>query len=252
MKLFKSFAGSVLLLPALLIIIALAIPVARAQTPSSENFIGAGGSGPIVGFNGYLQTTLGQTNLFGQGATYAKGSYITNVLVTITNPANSLIITGYVSQVFPTFVSNTAAISDQPLWANRDGTAPNCSISVDINGNGPFSTNGTANPVGDPTFTNAITFTFVPIFGGPGQVAGAGGPPMGGTSAATWAGNTWSFMVNGNGTNDVYVSTNVPTSFLQGAKALRLLSIISSANAGNTNGQVVGVWLNGYLPNVAQ
>lgn len=232
-------------------LVLMAIVSARAQSQVSRNFIGTGGGdgngATVAGFNGYLQIAGGQTIGFGSNnMVYSRGTIITNVLVAITNTANSLVITGYVSQLFPVWVTNANGISDVNLWGNRDGSVALPSISVDINGNGIYATNGTSGNVGSVTFTNVITFTFEAIYGGPGTVVGAGGPQMGGTPVANAAQNQWSFVANGNGTNDVYIATNPPAGFLQGAKALRLFSIASNQNLATTNGQIVGVWLNGW------
>ncbi len=183
-----------------------------------------GQSLPFIGFgqdnayNGYLQITANNTNTYGStNLVYTRGSFTTNVLTAITNPANGLVITGYVSQVFPNYLTNASAFQDVNLWANRDGTPPVVNLSADINGT-------------SAQFTNIVTFTFA---AGPTPTGNVGTQPQ----------NLWSFSMNGNGTSDVVLATNVPSSFLQGMRKLRLLSVGSS---GAGNGQVVNVWLNGY------
>lgn len=188
---------------------------AFAQVGQSLPFIGAGQDNA---YNGYLQINAYTTNSYGStNLAYAKGSYLTNVLTAITNPANGLVITGYVSQVAINYVTNEAGIADVTLWANRDGTPPVANLSADINGT-------------SAAFTNTVTFTF------------AAGPTANGL-VATQPQNLWSFTMFGNGTNDVVLATNVPQSFLQGMRKLRLLNV---ASGGGGSGQVVNVWLNGY------
>lgn len=251
MKKFKSRFTRAALVAALLSIATIAMPTFGQQfTPRS--FLGAGGSGASQGWNGFMALNAPQqattTNAFGGTNVWSRGFYVTNVLTAITNPANSLVITGYVSAAFPNWVTNTSGISDVDLWGNRDGSAAIASIMVDINGGGLFATNG---PNG--TFTNVVRFDFAaegpPVMGVPNTTAGA--PFMGGSRAATASQNLFSFTATGNGSNDVVIITNLPQSFLQGAQSLRMLDAIcttnGSATASNgTNGQVVGVWLLGY------
>ena len=52
--------------------------------------------------------------------------------------------------------------------------------------------------------------------------------------------------MTGTGTTPVIITTNLPTAFLQGNKAVRLLAV-EWTNAG-TNGAVTGLFLNGFKP----
>lgn len=189
---------------------------AFAQSGQSLPFIGAGQDNA---YNGYLQIAPGSTCNFGAtNLAYAKGSYLTNVPTAVTNPANGLVINTYLSQVYPNYVTNADGIADVTLWANRDGSAPIANVAADINGVSAL-------------FNNTVTFNF------------AAGPTPNGL-VANQAQNLWSFTMTGNGTNDVVLSTNVPQSFLQGQRKLRLVSVTESG--GGTNGQVVNVWFDGY------
>ena len=197
---------------------------AFAQSGVSLPFIGQGNGtdGGLVpqGLSGYLQITPTSTNSYGVSATYVKSGFLGYAGMNYTNPVTQAVFTGTTNGVLPIYVTNTAAFSDVDLWANRDGTAPVANVNVQVNGISSL-------------FTNILTFNFATINGG-------------GVPVTTGAGLV-SFSVTGNGTNDVVVQTNLFTSAaIQGARKLRLLSVVSS-NAG-TNGQVVNCWLNGYKP----
>ena len=197
---------------------------ARAQQGVSLPFIGYGGNGvDTYGPGGNMLIPTKSTNSYNTTNVFAKGYTITNTATSITNSANGLVINGYVSTVVATMVTNTSGIQDVILWANRDGTAPIASIGADIYG-------ASAN------FTNIVTFNFAVV------------PTLDG-NAATAAQNLWSFSVTGNGTNDVVISTNLPTALLQGNRKLRLSSVASTVGTNNGDAAtLVNVWLNGYKP----
>lgn len=196
---------------------------AMAQTHQSLSFIGAGGSGFVGGANGLLQMQATSTNTYGSTALiYAKGSYVTNVLINVTNAANGLVIQQYQSVFTPIFVTNAAGISDVTLWANRDGTAPLANISVDYFGSAA-------------TATNLITLNFA-------------AKPINGGNVATGASSLFSFSFNGNGTNDVVITTNLPQTVLQGNYGFRLISAVSTNGAVQSNVGSLNCWLNGYKP----
>lgn len=250
MKKFKSRFFRATIVGALLALAPVMPAVAQQQT--ARSFIAAGGSGSSQGWNGFMAINAPvqapTTNVFGGTNVWSRGFYVTNILTAITNPANSLVITGYVSAAFPYWVTNTSGISDVGLWGNRDGSAAIASIMVDINGGGLFATNG---PNG--TFTNVVRFDFAaegpPVMGVPNTASTA--PFMGGSAVATASQNLFTFYATGNGSNDVVIITNLPQSFLQGATSLRMLDAICTTNgnataSNGTNGQIVGVWLLGY------
>lgn len=171
----------------------------------------------INGFN--LQVLTLTTNTYSGTNTYA-------VAYTQTNST----IYPYVSGRSPVTKTNTQAFSDVTLWANRDGTPPIANISVDVQGI-------------NANFTNLVTFNFAAIPNGSED----GFVPL---NPCTDASNLFSFSVTGNGTNDVVVKTNLPTALLQGARALRCLSVTDTCpgGTGGTNGTVLHIKLNGYKP----
>lgn len=193
---------------------ALVLPT-MAQTYQSKSF--------LAGFNLQVSSTNGAayigTNSFGGTNIYAKGYTVTN---SGTYP--------YVSSYSATLVTNTSAIQDVALWADRDGSPPSANISVQLSGL-------------NASFTNIFQLRFATI---PARSASSSYPP-GFFQPATSANGLFTFTITGNGTNAVVLSTNLPTAILQGAQGLRLLEI-SSSNAG-TNGTVAGIFLNGYTPN---
>ena len=195
----------------ILIAAILAVVTLTAQAQSGQTLSFLNGYNLAIP-NNATQTAGTSTN------TYAKG-------FTVTNSASY----PYVSAYSPIYVTNTAAFVDVPLWANRDGTAPICNISVDVVG-----------PIAQ--FTNVLTFTFAAI---PAVSSSPDFLPVT-FRPANQSQNQFVFTVTGNGTTDVVLSTNVPSSVLQGARAMRLLSIASSASG--TNGTVVFSALNGYKP----
>ncbi len=181
---------------------------ASAQTAQSMPFL-----------NGYnLAVVSTTTNLFNGTNIYAKGFYVTN---SGTYP--------YTSSIVAVTVTNTGAITDVPLWANRDGTTPLANISVQIHGL-------------NAAFTNTGLFKFAAI---PAQSRSANYPP-GLLQPATAAQNLLSFSVTGNGTNVVCLASNLVTASFQGSRAIRFLGV-EWTNAG-TNGFVDGVFLNGSTP----
>lgn len=197
---------------------------ARAQSAQELPFIGPGGGGasPLGAAPGWLQFTSLSTNSFGSpNLAYIKNYSATNILASFTNLANGLVTTGYISSVVPNYVTNAAGFSDVTLWADRDGTAPDANLTLDINGI-------------NANFTNTVTFNFTCV------------TPYG--VALTQGQNLFAVTMTGNGTNDVALSTNVPLTFLQGQRRLRLASIVSAGPASNgTNGQAM-VWFDGYKP----
>ena len=203
---------------------------AFAQTSVSLPFIGQGNgtAGGLVpqGLSGYLQilpTASLSTNLYSGTNITVKSGFLGYAGMNYTNPITGTVYTGITNGVLPLYVTNSAAFADIDLWANRDGTTPLVNLNVDING---YSAN----------FTNLMTFTFATINGG-------------GLPCSTGTGSSVAFSVNGNGTNDVVIQTNLfASAVLQGARKVRLLSVVSANSNTNGNGQVVNVWLNGYKP----
>jgi len=55
-------------------------------------------------------------------------------------------------------------------------------------------------------------------------------------------------MLTGNGTTDVVMMTNVPTSFLTGAGTVTATITNPTQSANGTNGTVVGFFLCGFKP----
>ena len=195
--------------------LALALLLALTLGASAQGFVS---QSFLNGFN--LQVVPTSTNNYAATNGYAKGFTVTN---SGTYP--------YVSSISPTYQTNANAISDVPLWADRDGSSPSANISVHLYGI-------------NAAFTNTATFRFATVPAQPNSDSLA--YPPGYFGAATAAQNLFAFAVTGNGTNDVIVATNLPTGFLQGNKAIRLLAV-EWTNAG-TNGYVKGVFVNGFKP----
>jgi hypothetical protein len=205
---------------------------AFAQSSVSLPFIGQGNgtdSGLVPqGLSGYLQMftngTASRTFSYGDSTlTYVKGGFLGYAGMNYTNPVTGAVFTGTTNGALPIYTTNSAGFADVALWANRDGSAPIANVSARINGY-------------DANFTNLVTFTFATINGG--------GHPV-----TTGTGSSVAFSMTGNGTNDVEIQTNLFTSaVLQGARGLRLLSVVSANANTNGNGQVVNLWLNGAKP----
>lgn len=209
--------------------VALLAPVAAfSQSAQELPFIGPGGGGvsPLGASPGWLQFTSLSTNSFGSpNLAYIKNYVVTNILQSFTNSANGLVTTGYVSSVAANYVTNASGYNDVTLWADRDGTAPDANLTLDINGI-------------NANFTNTVTFNFTFL------------TPYG--VQLTGAQNLFAVTLTGNGTNDVALSTNVPQLVLQGQRRMRLASIVSTGPASNgTNGQAM-VWFDGYKPGPAE
>lgn len=151
--------------------------------------------------------TNSQTVTYGQTAIYTK--------------YGSTWGAGYSTNATTPNYTNTQAIIDLPLWANRDGTVPVANVSIHLLGT-------------DATGTNTLTFLFV-------------GVPRGqGYSASTSSQNQWSVAVAANGTTDVILATNIPTANFQGCGAIRLKTVTSGAAGGTV--QIRSVALNGFRP----
>lgn len=101
-------------------------------------------------------------------------------------------------------VTNTAALTDVSLFANRDGSTPSTAINAIFKGV-------------DARSTNTLIFKLVTVSHG---------------AAETEAINKWQFAISANGTSLVNIRTNLPAGFLQGASQLRLASI-ESADGSN-------------------
>jgi hypothetical protein len=201
---------------------------AIAQTPTSLSFIG-NGDGYNLLLNADTTNTTTSTNV------WAQGYHTASVLMPYTNASSGLVQSNWMTTNAPNWFTNTiGGISDVNLWANRDGTALIGNINVDM-----YGMNG--------WFTNQVHFTFQTIGGGGGN----NGIPA--NIADSTAQNTWEFMLTGNSSNHVSLSTNIPTGFLQGARRLRLtVSTPAQGLQHGTNGWITGVWLNGYKPTGAE
>jgi len=235
MKFFRSlfteplnlFDGAAKLVAGLLLLAALTIP-ARAQQAVSIPFLnGWNLTIPAQSTNTVASSTsiaTGFTNVF----VYAKQYVVTNVAVTITNPANGLIINGYISSNMPVYVTNNAGIVDVASWINQDGSLPfiGCAVAY-TSGSG---TNQTVAPV----------FTLTAI--ADGLQSGNGAPQVLCTAAGntfTWTGPTL------NGTNIVASSTNINQNFLWGVHKVRI-TVANPTNGTNDWIQILGIWLNGF------
>lgn len=173
----------------------------------------------LVAFTGRAQVHAPRSFIYGGGSNIVAygGGALPGYGLT-----NSYILGGqWIGGTYdPTEVTNTVAIADVPLWINRDGTTANAAIAVD------FVETALA-----PSNNWTFTFAALPI---PGVVA-------------TETQNKFVFTINGNGTTKVVLSTNLPTSVLQGAYGLRLLTCTPSASA-TTNTTFHGIYLIGGPP----
>lgn len=180
---------------------------ARAQSPVFKSFLGDNSYLILPWAAAGTNESLIISNQF-----YVKGW-------TQTNSANYPYVSGY----GPIYAVGTA-LSDVPLWGNRDGTAALASMNVVVQ--------DSATTVS----TNALLFTLTTI----NSFSSAAQPPLP-TYANAQPVNTWSFIVSNTaatttpaGGDLITVSTNIPQGFLQGALGLRL-SITSYAQ-GTNNG----------------
>ena len=224
------FDGAAKLVAGLLLLACLALP-AQAQQAASLPFINGWNltipaqSTNTVGSSVSIAT--GFTNVF----VYAKQFIVTNVPVTITNPANGLIINAYISSNQPVYVTNSAAFADVNLWVNQDGSLPflGCAVAY-------TSGSGT-------NFTVIPTFTLTAIADGLQTGNGAPGAPQvldtSPNNVFTWQGTALQ------GTNIVASSTNITQNFLWGVHKVRI-TVANPSNGTNDWIQILGIWLNGF------
>ena len=187
-------------------------PVARAQSFKSIPFLSGVGN---------LQVAVASTNTYGTTNIWLKYGYTWGVAYQ-TN-GNGTVITYGSGLAIPTLdTTNTQAIQDAAMFANRDGSFPSVNFSTHLVGYGAAA-------------TNPLTYTLVGV---PRSVGGA---------KSTSAQNQWVFTVTPNGTNDVVLVTNVPTTTFQGCAAIRLLTVAQPATANaNTNVTVISAAINGF------
>lgn len=110
--------------------------------------------------------------------------------------------------------------NDVSLWANPDGSVPSLNITLTA-----LATNASG--------SNTFTFVFRPIH------------------VSNYVDTVRLFTVtlpNTNSTLRTTMTTNVPTSLVQGAKSLRLVSVSTSDEAGNAAAITTGAWLTGFAP----
>lgn len=121
--------------------------------------------------------------------------------------------------------------SDVPLWANRDGTAPLASFNISLTD--PNTVAGGS--------TNIVIVTLTTLNRNPGQYAGAIYNNQGQNQFTFTCTNSLR-ATNSLGYGSINISTNIPTSFLQGALALQLQLNIGAAgtNAGIAWSNVTG------------
>jgi hypothetical protein len=185
-------------------VVVMAALVAAVSAPAQSFYSGSFFSGSD------LQITAGSTNSYGStNLIYSKYGSAWGVAYT-TNSSTS-------------YVTNSGAIRDVSLWADRDGSFPAAAVSIKLTG-----LNASA--------TNVVVFNF------------AGVPTAAGGSVSTAAQNAWSFSATANGTTAVVVSTNLPSANFQGCAAIRLVSVASATGSYGTNVTINGVAINGYRP----
>lgn len=117
------------------------------------------------------------------------------------------------------------AYNDAALWANKDGTPANVAVLVSV-----VATNAAG--------SNTFTFTFRPVH------------DVGTSSVSNVVDTVRSFAVAlvATGTTRATVATNVPVDLVRGVKALRLVSVATSDEAGNAAGMVATAKLVGHAP----
>lgn len=116
----------------------------------------------------------------------------------------------------PVAVSRSAG-----LWVNPDGSNPNVSLMVSVVGTNANATN-----------TIALTLYTVPD----------------GSTVSTSDVNKFAVTVTGNGTTAATVSTNIPAGALQGAKAIKLTSIVTGSSAGGGGSVTITPKIVGFVP----
>lgn len=209
--------------------------VASAITPT--HFTARSITGTYLCLSNATTITGGSTFALGASSNFWYYSYAlgTNVLVGSTNSYGNV---------------QGSPISDLALYpdANVD-VNPNLSVQVVLGYTNQLFLTGVQTPVmyntvwtnPVPVFTNAtagtnqVTFTFVPVSSGE---FGLGD---------TVASKAWSFTVWQTNGIPTVLSTNLPTSLLQGASALRWSA--TNANTGTTPGPIINaVNLTGWKP----
>ena len=234
------------------------------------------GSGLILSNN--TTTLYGYTNVwYIDPQSIMRSSFSTNVIYpvyydyTLTNRIANRDLAGivYYTNAQNTIWNGTANVGatnapqwgyawqDVPTWADRNG----------ISGSGSLLTIGVALAGPSVSSTNTVTFTFatlepapigaVPVpqippgaSVGPGSSGGAGYGASSGyvMNQAATTNSLFTFSCTNNGLSGCVFHTNPPAAFVQGAGAIRLVSVITS-NAGTpTNNFLNGVWLEGFQP----
>lgn len=181
---------------------------------------------------GLMLLTIGiNAQTFDDGRSFLSGNATNLYLASIstsTNISNSTNTFGTTNQYMVNGVWKTNATGFVLVsgFANRDGTPPNANISISLCG-----TNSTA--------TNLVTFEFRRVANSRSGVTSGG------------ANDTFSFNVTATGTTPVVMSTNVPTTFLQGIKQVELYQIRSTVTPQTNITATVfvnDISLNGYPP----
>jgi hypothetical protein len=115
---------------------------------------------------------------------------------------------------------------DANLWANVDGSSPNVALLVSVLG-----TNAAA--------TNTFTVTLRPVHNVSTSLT---------ANNVTDSTRSFAVALAATGTTRATMATNLPAGLLQGVKGLRLVSVATSDEAGNSAGITATAKLVGFAP----
>lgn len=196
-----------------------------AEQPTLRGFI----EGPMI-------LSQGLTNYWGQTNTWIQGPInTTNNPTTGNNTSPGIPVPGIplynlgTNAAAPWFHTNTAAIVDVPLWANRDGTTPNATLAGVVGGfaNGSYG-------------SNTLTFRFASVIRGIAF-------NMNSTGVQNTTNYTWSYTMTATGPTTAF-AIPIPSTVLANAHNLRCTAIESAGANGGTNCILYSLDLMGFTP----
>lgn len=229
---------------------------AKAVQPFVAQFVN--GSGLIIVTN--TTTQYGYTNVQYYGPRFFGGNWAGwpnalywSLVTSNTQPTTGTGGTNYIPYI--EYFTNTGAFSTTNPVAGGvitntpvNGTAwVDVSGFADANGDAAQGMISMGGLIDGPTSTNVFTFTFLRSAGGLNP-AGAGMPYDPGLFDQNSSGNEFVFQVFVYGTTNPFAfSTNIPTSFMQGAQKIRLQKIVAGGGSLlTTNCVFTNITLSGY------
>lgn len=198
------------------LVLALGTFGASAQTFKAFDFLGGN---QVLFLTNNTTTTYGDIGVPMTNALGVACYSLTNLYST-----NSLIAPGTLYTNANTYFGQ--AWYDVPMFSDRNGNAATASIAL-------YFVGVTAQS------TNTLTLSFRKL-----QKFVNGVPALAGTATA----DTFTFSVLGNGTTAVGITTNLPSTLVNGAAGLRLQTIVEADNGAAGSFYLQSLTLNGFPP----